>query len=91
MKKGFLPICVFLSFAFAAELYADQKDITPSAQDLTSIKKLVIFVEQKHPFEVYHWRAKTAYGTASLLGGFEGDAIAHGIDKDKDKRSRANA
>jgi hypothetical protein len=89
MKKGFLPICVFLSFAFAAELYADQKDITPSAQDLTSIKKLVIFVEQKHPFEVYHWRAKTAYGTASLLGGFEGDAIAHGIDKDKDKKEAA--
>lgn len=89
MKKGFLPICIFLSFAFVPALYADQKDITPGTQDLTSIKKLVIFVEQKHPFEVYHWRAKTAYGTASLLGGFEGDAIAHGIDKDKDKKEAA--
>jgi len=89
MRKGFLIVCGLLLIIITGSLYAEQKDVTPTTQDLTPIKKLVIFVEQKHPFEVYHWRAKTAYGTASLLGGFEGDAIAHGIDKDKDKKEAA--
>ncbi len=78
--------CLILTSSLS---YAD-KEISLTGKNLQSIKKVAVIVEEKRPdFEVFHWRAKTAYGTASLLGGFEGDAIAHGIDKDKDKKEAA--
>jgi hypothetical protein len=90
MKKG-LPfrsviiICCSLTLIFCAAVRAGEKNKSLTENDLKGIKKIAIVIEEKRPnFEVLHWRAKTAYGTASLLGGFEGDAIAHGIDKGKD-------
>jgi hypothetical protein len=88
MKKYIFPVCL-CCFFLSVYANAEDKTILPGKQDLNAIKKIVIFVEQKREFEVFHWRAKTAYGTASLLGGFEGDAIAHKIDKDKDSKEAA--
>ncbi|HAL45044.1 MAG: hypothetical protein A2Y12_05750 [Planctomycetes bacterium GWF2_42_9] len=88
MKKYVFIICLCCLF-LSVYAKAEDKTILPGTQDLNAIKKIVIFVEQKREFEVFHWRAKTAYGTASLLGGFEGDAIAHKIDKDKDTKEAA--
>lgn len=90
MKKEFFKkqilIGSILCLIYVFAVNAKDKNITFCQQDLTGIKKIAIFVEQKREFEVFHWRAKTAYGTASALGGFEGDAIAHGIDKGKDEK-----
>jgi hypothetical protein len=93
MKKGQLfrnviIICCSIALIFGSTGRAaeNKKNVSLTENDLKGIKKVAIAVEQKRDFEVIHWRAKTAYGTSSLLGGFEGDAIAHGIDKGKDKK-----
>lgn len=66
---------------------ASERNLTQN--DMKGIKKISINVEQKREFELIYHRAMTAYGTASLLGavGYDGDAIAHGIDKSKDKKA----
>jgi len=95
MKKGLLfrnviIICCWLLLFFVSSVNAsDKKEKSLTENDLKGITKIAIVIEQKRPaFEVLHWRAKTAYGISSL-GGFAGDAIAHGIDKDKDSNEAA--
>ncbi len=85
-KKHVLLVSACCLISVASLSHSD-KEVPLTQKSLQDIRKITIIVEQKRPdFEVFHWRAKTAYGTASLLGGFEGDAIAHGIDKGKDKK-----
>ena len=94
MKKGKLfengtviCCCIILIFGASVSGSENKKNDSLTENDLKGIKKVAIVVEQKRDFELLYHRAKTAYGTASLLGGFEGDAIAHGIDKGKDKKA----
>ncbi|MGA2915064.1 MAG: hypothetical protein ABSE89_03465 [Sedimentisphaerales bacterium] len=82
-----------VALIFGASVHAaeNKKNVNLTENDLKGIKKVAIVVEQKRDFELLYHRAMTAYGTASLLGGvgFDGDAIAHGIDKGKDKKAAA--
>jgi len=88
MKNLIIRICCCVALLFgAAGCGSENKtSISLTQSGLQGVKKIAVVVEQKNDFEVIHYRATTNYRVAYFAGGLAGDAIAHGVDKDKDKK-----